>query len=296
VNVKFIYPDGGQAFYPQLFSYSTFPQYALMSGSSPNGGAPAQVLGYGLPQDASGGTLTVGGSTATITATAGQYPPLSGEPYPSTILAYTFPAGSPGWADLQITTPIGTGTLPKSIFYAKSVTDYPSSDSFTAVLVDSTRNQVYLSAGDHVDVFSTSSNQFVTPLYPASVGTQKQFTGLALTPDGSELLAADLLDGSLAVINPDSPSSTYAIAIAPIGQVNGCPVGPLYVAATSTNQAFVTLGSLPVPSCQPSGNTYLADLATHTATQLPLGVGCGTTALSVDANGDGNFIVFGSPP
>jgi IPT/TIG domain len=295
VNVKFIYPDGGQAFYPQLFSYSTFPQYALMSGSSPNGGAPAQVLGYGLPQDASGGTLTVGGSTATITTTAGQYPPLSGEPYPSTILAYTFPAGAPGWADLQITTPIGTGTLPKSIFYAKSVTDYPSSDSFTAVLVDATRNQVYLSAGDHVDAFSTSSNQFVTPLYPAAVGTQKQFTGLALTPDGSQLLVADLLDGSLAVINPDTPSSTYAMALAPVTQVNGCPVGPLYVASTSMNQAFVSMGSLPVPSCPPSGNTYIANLGTHMATQPPANAVCGASGSSLDASGDGNYIVLGSP-
>jgi hypothetical protein len=151
-----------------------------------------------------------------ITTTAGQYPPLSGEPYPSTILAYTLPPGTPGWADLQISTPIGTGTLPRSVFYAQSVTDYTSPDSFTAVLVDPARSQVYLSAGDHLDVFSTTSNQFVTQLHPAALGSQKKFTGLALTPDGSQLLVADLLDGSLAVINPDTPSNTYAIPIAPV--------------------------------------------------------------------------------
>ncbi len=291
VNVKFIYPDGEQAFAPQLFSYSTFPEYAVTSGSSPNGGAPAQVIGYGLPEDQNGGTVTVGSNTAAITSTKGQYPPFSAEPIPSTILAYTLPPGTPGRADLQIATPIGTGSLLKSIFYAKGVTDYSSSDSFTAVLLDAKRNQVYLTAGDHVDVFSTSSSQFVTPLHPAALGPQKQFTGLALTPDGSQLLVTDLLDGSLAVINPDNSSSTYAIAIAPVGQVNSCPVGPLYVAATSANKAFVSTGSLPAPSCPASGNVYIANLATHAVTQSQCSGGVG-----VDASGDGNFVAIGNSP
>ena len=292
VNVKFIFPDGSQYFYPQLFSYSTFPQYAVMSGSAPNGGAPAQVIGYGLPADASSGTLTVGAHTGTITTTVGQYPPFSGEPYPSAILAYTLPPGTPGWTDLQINTPIGTGTLPKSIFYAKSVADYSSSDSLTSVLFDAKRNQLYLSAGDHVDVFSTTSNQFLASLHPAAQGTQKQFTGLALTPDGSQLLVTDLLDGSLAVINPDLPSTTFAIPIAPSTLLGSCPVGPLYVAATSTNLAFVTTGSLPAPACPPYGSAYVANLQTRSVASTAQ---C-TTALGVDASSDGNFVAIGGGP
>ncbi|MGB2592336.1 MAG: IPT/TIG domain-containing protein [Candidatus Acidiferrum sp.] len=295
VNVKFIYPDGNQGFYPQLFSYSTFPEYAVMSGSSPNGGAPAQVIGYGLPADASGGTVTVGSNAATITSTVGQYPPFSPEPIPSAVLNYTFPQGTPGLADLTISTPIGTGTLAKSIYYAKSVGDYSSTDTFTAVLFDATRNQVYLSAGDHIDVFSMTSNQFVTPLQPAAVGGQKEFAGLALTPDGSKLLAADLTDGSLAVINPDSPSSTYAIPIAAAGPgINGCEVGPLYVAATSTatNEAFVSFGSLPAPSCPQYGPVYIANLQTHAVAPPPQ---C-ASGLSVDASADGNYIGIGNAP
>jgi hypothetical protein len=82
------------------------------------------------------------------------YPPFSGEPIPSAILNYTFPVGTPGWANLQLTTPIGTGSLPKSILYAKSVSDYSSSNTFYAALFDATRNQVYLAAGSQVAVFS----------------------------------------------------------------------------------------------------------------------------------------------
>jgi len=293
VNVKFIYPDGEEAFYPQLFSYSTFPEYAVTSGSSPNGGAAAQIIGYGLPQDPSGGTLTVGSNTATITTTTGQYPPLSPEPFPSTNLNYIFPPGTSGWTDIRVRTPIGAGRLPKSVFYAKSVTDYSSTDSFTAVLVDNKRKQVYLSAGDHVDVFSITTNQFVTPLHPTAQGSQKQFTGLALTPDGSQLLVADLLDGSLAVINPDSPSNTYAIPITSVHTgVNNCGVGPLYVAATSANQAFVTTGSLPAPSCPSSGPVYIANLQTRAVAQPAQCSG----GLGVDASSDGNFVAIGGGP
>ena len=302
VNIKLIYPDGTQGYYPQLFSYSTYPQYAVFSGSSPQGGAPSAVVGYGMPQSSAGGTLTVGNNAGTITTTAGQYPPLSGEPYPSTILNYNFPAGSNGFADLQIQTPIGTGSLPKSIYYAKSVTDYASPDTFTSVLLDQTRNQVYLTAGDHVDVFSTTSNRFVGPISPAATGPTRQFTGLALTPDGSQLLVTDMADGSLAVVNPDVPASTFAIPIAPEAvTTDNCPVGPLYAAAASNHKAFVATGGLPQTNCSGTGLLYIADLVAKTAARPPVEAQCDlgyytlpfTDAFSVSASSDGNYLTIG---
>jgi IPT/TIG domain-containing protein len=295
VNVKFIFPDGEQGFFPQLFSYSTFPQFALASGSSPDGGAPARVLGYGLPEDSSGGTVSVGGNAATITTTKGQYPPLSTEPIPSSVLNYTLPPGKPGPADLQITTPIGTGTLSNAIFYAKSVTDYGSTDSFTAVLLDSKRNQLYLTAGDHVDVFSLSSNQFLSPLKPQALQSAAQFTGLALTPDSSKLIVTDFADNSVSVINPDSPSSSFAIATPPQANVNQCTVGPLYAATTSTNKAFVSMGSIPSQNCAAGGNLYIVDLATK-AVSLCNDPHCSSFVVGgIDATSDGNYAAFGSP-
>ena len=293
VNIKLIFPDGEQIFAPQFFTYSTFPQYALFSGSAPSGGAAGQILGHAIPLDASGGTVTVGSSPAVITTQPSPFIPFGPEPFPSTILGYALPPGTPGFADLTVTTPIGTGTLPKAIYYAKSVTDYSSTDTFNAVLVDEKRKQVYVSAGDHIDVFSTASNQFVTPLTPAAIGAKKQFAGLALTPDGSQLLAADLMDGSLAVINPDAGTS-IAIPIAAAGPgINGCEVGPLFVAATSTvtNMAFVAFGSLPASSCAQSGAVYLANLTTHAVTSAQCSGGVG-----VDATGDGNFVAIGNSP
>jgi DNA-binding beta-propeller fold protein YncE len=126
------------------------------------------------------------------------------------------PPGSPGFADIDVTTSAGTGTLAKGFFYARSVKDYPSSDKFIAVLADTQRQRVYLAAKSQIDVFSTKSNQYTAPMYPAAQGAAKQFSGLAVTPDGSQLIATDLLDGSIAVVNLDAPSSTFAVPIAPV--------------------------------------------------------------------------------
>jgi hypothetical protein len=267
VNLKYIYPNGDQVLTPQAFSYSVYPQYSVLSGASPNGGVPGEIAGYGMPADASGGSLTVGAHQATITTTVTQYPPYTAEPFPSTYLKYTIPAGVPGYADLQITTPNGSGTLPKAVFYAKSVTDYASTDTFTDVLYDETRKQVYLAAGDHIDVFSMSSSQFGAPLKPANLNGSALFRGLALTPDGSMLLAANMTDGSLGVINPDSPSQTYAIAIAtPTGKGTTCATGPFAVTGLAGNQAFVSSGLPPgIGGCGENNQLYAVNLQTKSA-------------------------------
>jgi hypothetical protein len=303
VNLKYLFPDGAQLFSPQVFTYSVFPQYAILSGGSPDGGEPGTISGFGLPTDPSNGSMTVGGNNATITTKTSQYLPFTGEAFPSTYLNFTVPPGSPGFADIDVTTSAGTGTLAKGFFYARSVKDYPSSDKFTAVLADTQRQRVYLAAKSQVDVFSTSSTQYTAPMYPAAQGAAKQFSGLALTPDGSQLIATDLLDGSIAVVNPDAPSSTFAVSIAPVNySTNNCANGPMYVAATSDHRAFVATGSLPATSCPPDGILYVANLQNRTAAQPPYlnnrcSLGNATPpfadALSVEASTDGNSIAIG---
>ena len=95
VNLKFLFPDGTEVFDPLFFAYGSDPQYSVLSGASPDGGVPGQIAGFGLPFDPSGGTVTVGGNTATITTQASQYPPFFGSPFPSTYLNFTVPAGPP---------------------------------------------------------------------------------------------------------------------------------------------------------------------------------------------------------
>jgi hypothetical protein len=300
VNLKFIYPNGQQSFMAQAFSYSTYPQYAILSGSSPSGGVPGRISGYGMPANASGSTLTIGGNAATITTNVTQHSPYTGEPFPSTYLDFTIPAGNPGYADLAITTPIGSGTLPKAIFYAKSVTDYSTADSATDVLYDAARQQVYLSGTDHINVFSLASKQWLTPLKPAILGAQSQFRGMALTPDGTRLLAANILDNSVGVINPDMPAQTFAMAVPGAQSWGTCPIGPFGVAALAGNLALVTGGLPPgIGGCQLNQALYFANLASRTVTavspytQLPSPYNCGSEAYSTEASADGTIAIVG---
>ena len=286
VNLKFLFPDGTEIFDPLFFSYGPLIRYAAISGASPEGGAAGMIDGYGMPSDSAGGTITVGGSAATIVPSAAGFT----SPFPSTALSFTVPPGNPGWADITVNTQTGTSTLSKAFFYAESVSDYSSTDAFTAVLYDSSRQQLYLSAGDHIDVFSLGSNQFVSPLTPPAQGASKQFAGLALTPDGSELLAADLLDGSLAVINPDSPANSYFIPIAPASGQPACNTGPLYVASAIGGEAFVVYGAMPGIGCGLGGSLYAVNLTSKTAT---VDTCCANGNDSVASSADGSEIAIG---
>jgi hypothetical protein len=285
VNVKLLFPDGTEVFDPLAFSYGPSLQYTLLSGADPQGNSPGQVVGYGLPGDNGiSGTLTVGGSAATL-ATPGPHGwPFAGTAYPSEVLSFTVPPGNPGLADITLTTPDGSWTIPKAIFYANSVTDYSSPDTFNAVLYDKGRQQLYLSAGDHIDVFSLTSNQFLAPLTPPATGASKQFAGMALTPDGTSLLATDAADGSLAVIDPDNPSSAYAVSIVAVFGGPGIVINPTYVAATSNNEAFVT-----------GGGEFLVNLTTRTVGRPPEGPNECTDSY-VSATDSGNLVAIGGGP
>jgi hypothetical protein len=293
VIVKMLFPDGIEVFDPLFFSYGPYLQYPLVSGGPPQGNVAGQVAGYGMPGDNITGTFSVGGAMASVTPPGPFGVPFAGTPYPNKALSYTVPPGPPGWADLKLTTPDGTSTLSHAFLYAKSLTDYSSTDTFTAVLYDQARRQLYLSAGDHIDVFSLQSNTFIAKWNPPATGSAKQFTGLALTPDGSLLLAADLLDGSLAVISPDNPATSFVIPVTPVQTGNpGCNIGPLYVEGLVNKTAAVQTGGLPSSrgGCPPNGPVYMADLTTHAVSALPLPSG-GSIALS--ATDDGSKLAFG---
>jgi hypothetical protein len=296
VNVKFLFPDGIEVFDPLFFSYGPLVQFSVQSGASPAGGATGQIAGYDLPGPSSGGTLTVGGSPAAVTSSIRiSSREFGGYPFPANTVTFTVPAGSPGFADVTVTTPDGTSTLPRAMFYAQSVADFSSSDTFAAILYDRKRQQLYLSAGDHIDVFSLSSSQFVSPLTPPALGSSRKFAGMALTPDGSHLLAADLLDGSLAVIDPDNPATSSVFAVAPVDSSDPrCTIGPLYVAASINNLAYVVTGGLPAIGCGPRGSLFQVDLAAKTSSSFS-DVHCPTSALSgsfVASSLDGTKIAF----
>jgi len=241
VNVKLIFQDGTMAIMPQGFTYGAV---ALQYGDvayAPAGNLLAHLFGYGFGVDIPGAAIhaTVGGSGAPIQS---QHMFSSEVPYPFPLqhLTVTVPAGTTGAKDVTITSPAGTATISKGFHYLKSVSDFASTDSFQYLLYDTHRNQVYLVTPDHIDVFSVGANSYGTPITVPTVGGTRLLSGIALTPDGSKLLVANFSDNSVAIINPDNPTSgAVAVAFPPTTPYT---LGPFKIAATSTNTAIVSGG------------------------------------------------------
>lgn len=194
------------------------------------------------------------------------------------------PPGTPGAADVAITSEAGTATLAKAFNYVP-VADYSSTDTLTYVLYDPQRHWVYLSAGDHIDVFSPDTQQFLAPIVPPTVSGTRQLRGLALTPDHSKLLVANASDLSLATINPDNPSSAVAVQVVPSGLPNN--PGPYAVAATSTGKAFVATGTAV------SAPIYVLDLSTLQVT-TPFNSSLSASGNSLSPTASGDYVLMGS--
>ncbi len=297
VNVKGVLPDGWFFMVPQSFSYGAQILFAGGSAGSTQGGASLALIGYGLLGSSATPAVTIGGRAATVTG-ASKYVDFNDSglnaayPFPDMDeVMVTIPPGSPEEADVTITSSAGTSTLTKGFNYL-SVSDYSSSDTLTYVLYDAGRHWVYLSAGDHIDVFSADTNQFLTPIVPPSVSGARQIRGLALTPDNSTLLAANFADMSVALIDPDNPSSGRVARI-PVTIVNAPGVAD--VVATSTGQAFVDGISGTFAGC--GGQVWelnLTTLASTLRTDLA-GVGLQVGGNQFSRNATGSNVLLAGP-
>jgi DNA-binding beta-propeller fold protein YncE len=271
VNVKIISPDGTEANIPEAFTYGAITVDSPILAAPPSGAVIADIFGYGFGSDIPNPIqVQVGNNAASIQRNAlfpAEY--IFGYPFPLDHIRFTVPSGISGPADITITSATGSAKILGGLHYEESVNDYPSSDTFQFILYDSSRQQLYLSAGTHIDVFSISAHAFASPINPPSIGGTSQILGLALTPDGSKLLAANYSDNSVAIIDPDNPSTAQAVSIVPPG--SPYVEGPTELAATSTNHAFITISN----SNQVSGGTgaiYDLDLSTLSVTLVPVGV------------------------
>ena len=259
VNVKIISPDGTEGNIPEAFTYGAVPVNSPILVSPPLGGVTADIFGYGYSSDASnpGTQVQIGSQAASIIQNVlfpAEYS--FGYPFPLDHVSVNVPPSTPGAVGISVTSPAGTATIAMGLHYAQNVQEFASGDAFSFILYDPSRQQLYLNTGDHIDVFSLSSNSFLSPITPPSVTGSRQIVWLALTPDDSKLLAANAVDGSVAIINPDNPSAAVAAPIVPPGNV-----GPSSVAATSTGLAFVSTAMASV-DLGGSLNAYQLNLST----------------------------------
>jgi hypothetical protein len=294
VDLKLIFPNGVLGYAAQGFSYGPYAQTILFNGSAPSGGAVSALTGFGLPADSGGGSISVDGNSATITSTVGQYPAWTGEAVPSTYVKFTPPAGKPGFTDLEVQTPNGTAKLPKAVFYASSVTDYGFTGTPSSVIYDKFRKKAYVILKGSVLVFATESGGFQSPLTIPTVNNILDLRDGALSVDGSYLTLGNLSDGSVAVLNLDTPASSYAIAVPSVSRtLTNCTIGPGAIAALSNNRALVLPAMSNLQQCGTFTGAAIVDLQARTQTAPAIGGSCYPYFWNVQAqsNGDGSLAV-----
>jgi hypothetical protein len=241
VNIKLFPPDRYTHVMPQAFTFGTSITSRRNSVCATSGGCSVDVFGFGLfGSDPSQTTVTIGGNAASEQSVHYFYADRP-YPYPLQYVSVTVPPGLAGRADIVVKSAVGQATSSGGFLYASSLQSYPSSQTYNALLFDEKRGILYASTNSEIARFSVGSSSFLTPFVPPSLRGQNQFQGMCLTPDGSRLLVANEQDMSVAIIDPDNPLNAQAV---PIPATGANPGGPVFVAATSTGKALISMAGL----------------------------------------------------
>jgi IPT/TIG domain len=306
VNLTAYFPSGWLALAPGAFSYGPQILQILPNAGSQSGGDTVQIYGYGFGTTASQISVSVGTTAAPVQSAQNLTtiaPTLGLDPtYPFSLECITVqtPAGAAGKADVSITSPAGSITASKSFQYLQSENFYakPALEKF--ILYDQGRQWLYLSNIDHVDVFDLTQNTFHSTSLepPGGPPPSAELRGLALTPDNTQLIAADFGSQNIYLFDPDSGSGSTVN----VGGVTGyADSGPARVAATSTQNVFVGLSAESGTSGACTSCLGEIDLATSSpsieaATEPEIASLEGAPLVQSNGNGNQVFVAYSTAP
>src|SRR5580704_546436 len=308
VNLTAYFANGWVAVAPDGFSYGPSVQAILPNSGTSAGGDTIYLLGHGFGSSAGGITVKIGGQSATVQKVEA-LPAFSAAlaldpsyPFPIERITLTSPSSTAGKADISLTTPAGTTTLAKTFQYLTGRQTYANPGLYKFILYDQGRQELYLSATDHVDVFDLNAQVFRTPLAPPPNGPPPNagLRGMALTPDNTQLIVADFGAQHVYLINPEGAANNGASVL--VGGVAGyLNSGPSRVAATSAQSVFVGLSgeggtSNACNSCLGQMNLTAFPPTFEPAPQPQVTSITGAPLLQADHSGDAVYLAFGSAP
>jgi hypothetical protein len=247
VNLVLTQPDGESLIEPQFFSYGVDVLAATSTLIPPIGSPIIGLFGFGMLN---------GPSTAPAVSVGPQNianVSVIVDPDPNNMLqelSFHLPSGSLGSPDIVVTGNNGSGTLAGTLTYIPSAKIIPAS-GLLQLLYDPHRNLLYALQSTEVQVFNPVTLQWQAPLKPGANGGMG-YVSLAITPDGTQLLALDAKASALTVFNPDNPSQSITTPLS----ISLPGFALQSVAATSTGKAFI------------AGPPLEFDLATNTYTLL----------------------------
>jgi len=302
VNVTAYFPSAWLAVAPDAFSYGPQILEVLPSAGSKSGGDAIQIYGYGFASDPTQITVKIGGATATVQKVENVIsiaPSLALDatyPFPLQRITLLTPPGTPGQADINVSSAAGTTTSARAFQYLQSVQVFAKPALYKFVLYDQKRQWLYLSSTDHVDVFDLAAAQFratgINP--PGGPPPNAALRGLSISPDASQLVVADFGAQSVYLLNPDAGTGTTV----PVGGVAGfLNSGPARVAATSTQTVFVAMSgeggsSAACSSCLSQLNLAASPPTVQPAPQPEVTTLTGAPLVQPAANGNTVFLVY----
>jgi hypothetical protein len=306
INATAYFPSGWLALAPNAFSYGPEILRILPNAGNPSGGDTLRIYGYGFGSDPTKIAVTIGGVSATVLSAANLTtiaPSLGLDPtYPFPLERITLqtPSGTPGKANIAITSPSGSVTASKSFQYLQSENFHPQPSYDKFILYDQGRQQLYLSDVAGVDIFNlTTGIWHVGSLEPpGGPPPDSELRGLSLTPDGTQLVVADFGAQNIYLFDPDTLSGSTVS----VGGVPGlADSGPARVAATSTQSVFVglsvesgTLGSC--VSCLGQLNLSASPPTIQVALQPEVTSLSGAPLVQSSGSGAQVFAAFGTAP
>jgi len=281
-NITATFPNGWTTLAPYAYSYGPQAQYMIPTGDRPSGGSRVTIFGYGLDFPASQIAVTIGGRPAKVESSQLVIPnAILTTPIFSLIV--DVPSGAPGIADVVISTPVGSTTLPGAFHYLKSVQDIPLSGTFTQILFDRLHRLLYLldKGNARVEVLSADTLQLQTPFATGSSPTE-----MALSADGSSLIIANTGDGTLSLIDPTNKVNSRIVPAGIPGDTRNFQ--PVHIAATASGKVFVNYLSAQIST----GQLRVLDLNSLTFSPVPTDPGCFISGCLMESMAGGHKVFF----
>lgn len=200
-NVTFVRSDGWYQILPDAVNYGP-TIFALDPNTVPSSGQTTiNIYGYGFATSGvTPTTVTIGGQAATIVSIG----PIANDTdglTPLETMQVTVPPGTPGSADVTVTTFYGSTTLPGGVQYLANAQVYPLTGQLNSIVYDQQRQRLYVANtnNNRVELFDLTTDAFLSPI---TVGNNPTY--MALTPDGTELAVLNSTDNTVSVINPST--------------------------------------------------------------------------------------------
>ncbi|MFZ0584100.1 MAG: IPT/TIG domain-containing protein [Candidatus Acidiferrales bacterium] len=245
VDVRLFANDGGLQLVPDGFSYGPSILEVSPNLATADGGGIGIVYGYGygaadavsIPANLA---VTVGGKSAPVNGFNPNTYGLLSPPFLLQSVYYTIPPGTANSSvDIAVTSGSGSLTAASSLSYLPAAQQFPLvGASLAQGVYDPNQDLYYFTDATKIRVFSRTQAQWLSPLVDLSTKGAQRLWGLALSPDGTKLVAADILAGLIYLIDPANPASVKAFSFAP-QEPQGILADPAGVVVTDSGVVYI---------------------------------------------------------